>query len=81
MLSGFGAIIAVLCLWSLVGLSPSISLFMTWGSDYLNPYFLHKKVSKLNLFGVICLAIAVNLLCPACTLCYWFYKLCTVGRQ
>lgn len=77
MLTGFSAIIAVFVLWSLLGLFPSVP-FMTWDLDYPNPYCLHKKITKLNWFGVICLTIFVSLLCPAYTIGYWFYKLCTV---
>ena len=48
---------------------------------YLNPLFLYDHHSKLNWFGVICLALLYNLLCPLITIPYWFYKLCTVGRK
>lgn len=48
---------------------------------YLNPFFLYKYHSKLNWFGVICIALLYNLLCPLITIAYWFYKLCTVGRK
>lgn len=80
MLTGFSAIVAIFVLWSLLGLFPSISL-ITYGLDYPNPYFLYKKIAKPNWFGVICLTVFVSLLCPAYTMDYWFYKLCTVGRN
>ena len=49
--------------------------------EYLNPLFLYNYHSSLNWFGVICLALFYNLLCPLITIAYWFYKLCTIGRR
>ena len=49
--------------------------------EYLNPLFLYDYHNKLNWFGVICLTLFYNLLCPLITISYWFYKLCTIGRK
>lgn len=48
--------------------------------ENLNPKCIHKRF-RVNWFGVICLALVINLLCPIASILYWFYKLCTVGRK
>lgn len=48
--------------------------------DALNPIYIYQHTS-CNIFGTILLTILVNLLCPIVTICYWVYKLCTVGRK
>ena len=74
-----------LVLW--FGLGGAFSLlpwdnYSFFGSfEYLNPLFLYNYHSNLNWFGVICLALFYNLLCPLVTIVYWFCKLCTVGRK
>ena len=46
----------------------------------LNPITIYKN-HKVNVFGCIVLTLFCNItLCPA-AICYWFYKLCTVGRR
>lgn len=57
----------------------SYSIFGSFG--YLNPFFLYYYHSDLNWFGVICLGLFYNLLCPLITIAYWLYKLCTIGRK
>lgn len=74
-----------LILWIILGGTFSLlpyegySLFGSF--EYLNPLFLYDYHSNLNWFGVICLALLYNLICPLVTIAYWFYKLCTVGRR
>ena len=46
----------------------------------LNPFFIY-NYHRVNVFGAIVVALFYNLLCPVISMCYWFYKLCTVGRQ
>ena len=59
-----------------------LEVYSLFGSfKYLNPLFLYDYHNKLNWFGVICLALFYNSLCPLITISYWFYKLCTVGRK
>ena len=48
--------------------------------DVLNPLYIYKH-SNCNWFGVICLTLLVNLICPLLSICYWFCKLCTVGGR
>lgn len=50
------------------------------GFEFCNPLWLYKNYS-VNVFGAILLALVYNLLCPICTIGYWIYKLCTVGRR
>lgn len=71
--------------WIIIGWMLSFVPFDTYslaGSfEYLNPLFLYKYHNTLNWFGIMCLALFYNLLCPLITIAYWFYKLCTVGRK
>lgn len=48
--------------------------------EFLNPIYVYKNF-KVNYFGCTILTIIFNLICPLATICYWFYKLCTVGRK
>lgn len=48
--------------------------------DFLNPIYIYESVN-VNWFGCFWITLVVNLLCPVVTICYWFYKLCTVGRK
>ena len=50
------------------------------GLEFVNPIWLHKRF-KVNWFGAIFIAILFNILCTIFSCCYWFYKLCTVGRK
>ena len=75
----------ILILWHILGGLLNFFLYKTYsvfGSfEYLNPLFLYDYHSKLNWFGVICLTLLYNLLCPLITIINWFYKLCTIGRK
>ena len=78
-------ICGLLITWILIGGIISFlpyEIYSLFGSfEYLNPLFLYDYHNKLNWFGVICLTLLYNLLCPLITIGYWFYKLCTVGRK
>lgn len=50
------------------------------GVCFCNPKWIYKH-TKTNWFGTICLAILANAAFGPSALCYWFYKLCTVGRK
>ena len=50
------------------------------GFEFINPVFVYKH-NKVNWFGALIIALLYSILCPIGTLCYWFYKLCTVGRK
>ena len=51
------------------------------GWELCNPYWVYQYNKKVNWFGAILLALFYNLACPVGAICYWFYKLCTVGRD
>ena len=50
------------------------------GVEFVNPTWLYKRY-KVNWFGSIFIAILFNILCFPFSICYWFYKLCTVERK
>ena len=39
------------------------------------------KNNYVNIFGAIMLCLLANILCPIVSICYWIYKLCTVGGE
>lgn len=53
---------------------------MAEGWEFVNPIHIY-KYNKVNWFGAIIVALIYNALCPIGSICYWFYKLCTVGRK
>ena len=48
--------------------------------EFVNPVHVY-KYNKVNWFGAIIVALVYNVLCPVGSVCYWCYKLCTVGRK
>lgn len=80
-------VLGILVLWSVAGI---IIEFIAWlfvdfidfeqGLNWLSPLYIYDKV-KVNWFGCLLLTILVNALCPLATFCYWFYRLCKVGRK
>lgn len=50
------------------------------GLEFVNPIWLHAKY-KVNWFGAGCLTLLFNTLALPYAICYWWYKLCTVGRK
>lgn len=50
------------------------------GFEFVNPIYLYNQI-KVNWFGAIFLSIIWNILFAPCAICYWLYKLCTVGRR
>ena len=59
---------------------PYGALSQAIGIEFVNPFFVYKH-NKVNWFGAIMVASFYGLICPIATLCYWFYKLCTIGRK
>ena len=47
--------------------------------DFLNPIWIYRD-NRVNIFGAAVLCLSANIVCPIISICYWFYKLCTVGR-
>ena len=48
--------------------------------EWLNPIWIYRNY-EVNFFGAIVVCVLYNLICPIGSICYWFYKLCTVGRK
>ena len=45
-----------------------------------NPCCVYRYNRYVNWFGATVLALGYTALCPIGALCYWFYKLCVIGR-
>ena len=48
--------------------------------SFMNPIKIYRAY-RVNYFGAAVLCVIYNLLCPICSIGYWFYKLCTFGRK
>lgn len=53
----------------------------TDGWELCNPYWAYHYHKGVNWFGAIVLSLLYTILCPIGAICYWFYKLCTIGRR
>lgn len=83
-------IIGLIVFWNIVGgfieigmvchSGPYGAIAQSYGLEFVNPVFVYKH-NKVNWFGAIMVATVYGLICPIATLCYWIYKLCTVGRK
>ena len=80
-------VLGILVVWSVVGIviEAIAYLFVDFidfeqGFDWLSPLYIYDNV-EVNWFGCLLLTILVNALCPLATFCYWFYRLCKVGRK
>lgn len=79
-----GLIIGIIVGWNIIGCVICIGWGCQQNADGLelcNPYWSYKYHKKVNMFGAIMLSLLYTTLCPFAALCYWFYKLCTVGRR
>lgn len=56
------------------------AISMADGWEFVNPIHVH-KYNKVNWFGAIVVAAIYNAFCPIGSVCYWCYKICTVGRE
>lgn len=63
---------AIMCLWGL-GLN-------TYGLEFCNPAWWYKN-KRTNIFGSAFVASLVSITILPYAICYWIYKLCTVGRR
>lgn len=85
--------VRTLILWSLIGFliwsgmktaandaGLTGAVGMSEGFEFINPLFIYKH-NKVNWFGALVIALFYSILCPIGTFCYWFYKICTVGRK
>ena len=80
-------IFLTLLIWSTLGglILVGIGILSEWarycyGLELLNPIYIYKQL-RVNYFGAFWVTLFVNALCPIASFCYWFYKLCTVGRK
>ena len=53
----------------------------TEGWELCNPRWTYRYHTSVNWFGALVLALVYTVFCPAGALCYWFYKICTIGRK
>ena len=72
-IGAIGLLITTACSAGWIGLCDS------W--EFVNPYYVYKYCKTVNWFGATMLALFFTLVCPVGAVCYWFYKLCTVGRR
>lgn len=73
-----------LVVWNLIGVLPCLVWNFekyTTGWELCNPYWSYKYHTNVNVFGAIMLSLLYTILCPIGAICYWFYKLCTIGRK
>ena len=49
--------------------------------SFFNPIRNYKQWSSMNWFGVIFFTLLLNIIIPVYAFGYWFYKLCTIGRN
>lgn len=72
-------IFAWLILQSIVGMLINYN-WVCEGLAFLQPDVIYHN-TKLNYFGVGMMCLVLNLFFLPIALCYWFYKLCTIGRR
>lgn len=85
---GIDLLVAILFGWNLIGFCVVVfssvetkgAFGLAKGFEFTNPIFIYKH-NNVNWFGAIVVCLLYSLLCPVGTICYWFYKLCTVGRK
>ena len=74
------ALVFIVVTWSVVGFTVCMTAINSEGFEYVNPVWIYKRY-RVNYFGAAVLCILYNLICPIASICYWIYKLCTVGRR
>lgn len=73
-----GTIIELIFVISLIEL---VILICVEDFSFFNPIRNYKKWNRMNWFGVIFFTLLLTIIFPVFALGYWFYKLCTVGRN
>lgn len=81
-------ILLLMFLWNAIGffilcvvaIECSSVLSRAKGLEFVNPCWIYKNY-RVNYFGTMVVSLIYNLVCPIASICYWFYKLCTVGRK
>jgi hypothetical protein len=76
--------IIIIAAWNILGLPICINWAYNRyakGLELYNPYYSYKYHKSVNWFGAVVLSLLYTMLCPIGAICYWFYKLCTIGRK
>lgn len=73
--------IILIILWNIVGFAIHLRFMADDLFCMVNPFNVYKYHKSLNWFGTLLVTLLYNIMCPVGTICYWFYKLCTVGRK
>lgn len=81
MIKGIEDVIAMIYIISFIDLWALVAFDAIYDLSFFNPIRNYKEWIFMNWFGVIFFTILLNVICPVYALCYWFYKLCTVGRK
>lgn len=79
-----GLAIGICCVWNLFGFVALTLIPYSRDATDFKEMFSPKGIyenAEVNWFGCIVLMIFFNLLCPVLSGGYWFYWLCTVGRN
>lgn len=77
-------LVIILVVWQILGgIIDSVIAVRSFadGFELVNPYWVYQYNNSVNWFGAMILALGYSVLCPIIAICYWFYKLCTVGRK
>lgn len=77
-------IVVIVALWFIFG----FMIIAIWsneknadGFELCNPYWAYHYHKSVNWIGATMLSLLYTAFCPIGALCYWFYKLCTIGRR
>lgn len=81
MIKGIADVVVWICIISFIDLWALIAFDYIYDLSFFNPIRNYKEWTSMNWFGVIFFTILLNVIYPVYALCYWFYKLCTVGRK
>ena len=75
-----GAYIIITAVVNIIWWLALMEIAIEIGLCLCNPKWIYNH-TKTNWFGTTCLTILANVAFGPTALCYWFYKLCTVGRK
>lgn len=75
-----GSYLITILVVNLIWWIAAVNLSGEMGLCFCNPKWIYNH-TKTNWFGTFFLAILANAAFGPAALCYWFYKLCTVGRE
>lgn len=76
-----GIILIVIGFTTIVEVFAFLDPYFDWDFSFFNPVCNYEQWCNMNWFGVIFFTLLINITCPVYALCYWFWKLCTVGRK